>query len=93
MYKNSAHNCCDDKMCRETGVPGFSMHWSGLVSSRRRLVFLRFFLMIRLITIENVHDLPSFCDELSIGVREIRALALVLGEVSASGLFAEGTEN
>ena len=67
--------------------------WGGLVSSRRRLVFLWFFLMIRLITIENVHDLPSFCDELSIGVREIRALALVLGEVFASGLFAEGTGN
>ena len=82
-------------MCRgrETGVPGFSMHWGGLVSSRRRLVFLWFFLMIRLITIENVHDLPSFCDELSIGVWEIRALALVLGEVSVSGLFAERTEN
>ena len=41
----------------------------GLVSSRRRLVFLWFFLRIRLITIENAHDLPSFCDELSIGVR------------------------
>ena len=89
-------------MCpgRETGAPAFSMHWGGgqgswggLVSSRRRLVFPWFFLMIRLITIENVHDLPSFCDELSIGVREIRALALVLGKVFASGLFAEGTGN
>ena len=82
-------------MCpgRETGAPGFSMHWGGLVSSRRRLVLLWFFLMIQLITIENVHDLPSFCDELSIGVREIRALALVLGEVSASGLLAEGSGN
>ena len=82
-------------MCpgRETGAPGFSMHWGGLVSSRRRLVLLWFFLMIQLITIENVHDLPSFCDELSIGVREIRALALVLREVSASGLLAEGSGN
>ena len=65
----------------------------GLVSSRRRVVFLRGFLRIRLITSEDAHDLPSFCDELSIGVREIRALALVVGVVSASGLFAEGTGN
>ena len=48
---------------------------SRLVSSRRRLVVLWFFLRSRLITIENAHDLPSFCDELSIGVREISALA------------------
>ena len=33
------------------------------------------FLRIRLITIENAHELPSFYDELSIGVREISALA------------------
>jgi len=47
----------------------------GLLSSRRRLVVLWFFFRIRPITIENAHELPSFCDELSIGVREISALA------------------
>ena len=47
----------------------------GLVSSRRRLVVLWFFLRIRPITIENTHDLPNFCNELSIDVREISALA------------------
>ena len=47
----------------------------GLVSRRRRLLVLWFFLRIRPITIENTHDLPSFCDDLSIGVREISALA------------------
>ena len=46
-----------------------------LLTSGRRLVFLWFLLCIRLITIENVHDLPSFCDELSIGVTEISVLA------------------
>ena len=46
----------------------------GLLSSRHRLVVLWFFLRIRLITIENAHELPSFCDELLIGVREIGAL-------------------
>ena len=46
-----------------------------LVSSRRRLVVLWFFLRIRFIPIENAHDLPSFCDEFSVGVREISALA------------------
>ena len=45
-----------------------------LVSSRRRLVVLWFFLRIRLITMENAHGLPSFSDELSIGVRKISAL-------------------
>ena len=48
---------------------------SWLLSSRHRLVVLWFFLRIRLITIENAHELPSFCDELLIGVREISALA------------------
>ena len=47
----------------------------GLLSIRHRLVVLWFFLRIQLITIENAHELPSFCDELSIGVREISALA------------------
>ena len=45
----------------------------GLVSSRRMLVVLWLFFFF--ITIENTHDLPCFCDELSIGVREISALA------------------
>ena len=43
---------------------------------------------MRLITIENAHDLPSFCDELSVGFREISALAQV---VSPNGLFVERT--
>ena len=47
----------------------------GLLSSRYRLVVLWFFLRIRLIIIENAHELPSFCDELSISVTEISALA------------------
>ena len=47
----------------------------GLLSSRCRLVVLWFFLRIRLIIIENAHELPSFCDELSISVTEISALA------------------
>ena len=47
----------------------------GLLLSRCRLVVLWFFLRIRLITIENAHELPSFCEELSISVREISALA------------------
>ena len=47
----------------------------GLLSSRCRLVVLWFFLRIRLIIIENAHELPSFCDELSISVMEISALA------------------
>ena len=48
---------------------------SKLLTSGRRLVFLWFFLRTRLITIENAFDLPSFCDELSAGFREISALA------------------
>ena len=35
-----------------------------LVSSRRRLVVLWFFLRIPLVPIENAHDLPSFCEEI-----------------------------
>ena len=49
-----------------------------LLTSGRRLVFLWFFLGIRLITVENAHDLPSFCGELSVGVTKISVLALVL---------------
>ena len=48
---------------------------SKLLTSGRRLVVLWFFLRMRLITIENAYDLPSFCDELSAGFREISALA------------------
>ena len=65
------------------------MHWGGkLLTSGGRLVVLWFFLKMRLITIENAHDLPSFCDELSVGFREISALAQV---VSPNGLFVERT--